>query len=114
MALLISTKAVGPALVFELQGSLDAAQAEKFEAKVNEALDAGHKLLVFDLARLTFLSSMGITVFLKAYRRLEGKGSVRFAALQEDIRHVLDVTGLTLRVEIYPTVEDALVGPRPE
>src|SRR5262245_45129165 len=115
MALLIFTRTLGGAFVFDLHGALDAAHAEKLDATVTEALDAGNTLLIFDLAKTTFIASAGLTVFLKAYRRLqgEGKGAVRFAGLSDDIRNVFNVTGMTLRFELYPTVEDALVGPLP-
>ena len=111
MALLNFTRGIGPALVFELHGSLDGAGAEKLAPQVSKALDEGHHLLIFDLAKLTFVSSAGLSVFLTAYRRLQGTGHVRFAGLQEVVRQVFNITGLSVRVEIYPTVEDALAGP---
>src|SRR4051794_33089734 len=101
MALLIFTREAGPALVFELHGALDNAGAEKLEPKVAEALDAGHKLLIFDLSKLTYVASAGLSVFLAAYRRLQGHGSVRFAGLSDDVRRVFNVTGLTARLELY-------------
>jgi anti-anti-sigma factor len=113
MALLTFTRTVGPALVFELHGSLDTTAAEKFSGRVSEALDAGQRLLIFDLGKMTFVSSAGLSVFLTAYRRLQGVGGVRFTGLQDSVRLVFNVTGLTTRVELYNTVEDALVGPQP-
>ncbi len=113
MALLTFTRTVGPALVFELHGSLDTTTAEKLTARVSEVLDAGQRLLIFDLGKLTFVTSAGLGVFMTAYRRLQGVGSVRFAGLQEPVRLVFNVTGLATRVELYATMEDALVGPQP-
>lgn len=114
MALLIFQRPLGPAQVFELHGKLDNPGAEKFDQQVTEALDSGHVHLLFDLAKLSFISSAGLTVFLKAYRRTQGVGWVRLAALQEDVRRVFDVTGLSARLEIYPTLDDALAGPLPQ
>jgi anti-anti-sigma factor len=111
MALLTFTRTVGPALVFELHGALDGAGAEKLSPQVSQALDEGHHLLIFDLGKLTFVSSAGLGVFLTTYRRLQGTGHVRFAALQDLVRQVFNVTGLSVRVELYATVADALVGP---
>src|SRR5262245_18553880 len=112
MALLTFTRTRGGAPVFDLHRSLDAAHAEKLDAKGTEALDAGNKRLIFDLTKTTFVASAGLTVFLKAYRRLqgEGQGAVRFAGLSDDVKNIFNITGLTARFEIYPTVEDALVG----
>jgi anti-anti-sigma factor len=111
MALLTFTRAMGPALVFELHGSLDGAGAEKLFPQVSKAIGEGHHLLIFDLGKLTFVSSAGLGVFLTAYRRLQGTGHIRFAALQDFIRQVFNITALSVRVELYDTVEDALVGP---
>lgn len=114
MALLIFTESLGPALVFELHGSLDTASAEKLGPRVSEALDGGNQLLIFNLHKLSFISSAGLSIFLMAYRRLQGQGHVRFAGLTEPVRQVFNITGLTSRFEIYATLEDALVGPRPD
>jgi anti-anti-sigma factor len=111
MALLTFTRTVGPAVVFELHGSLDGAGAEKLSPLVSKALDEGCHLLIFDLGKLTYVSSAGLSVFLIAYRHLQGAGHVRFAALQDLVRQVFNLTGLSVRVEVYETVEDALVGP---
>jgi anti-sigma B factor antagonist len=113
MALLTFTRTVGPVLVFELHGSLDAAGAEKLSSQVTKAIDTGHLFLLFDLEKLTFVSSAGLGVFLTAYRRLRETGHIRFAAPQDLVRQVFNITGLGVRVEIYDTVEDALVGPVP-
>jgi anti-anti-sigma factor len=115
MALLLFTRQLGPAHVVELYGSLDNQGVEKLQPRVEEALDAGHKLLLFDLTKLTFLSSAGLSIFLAAHRRLQpAGGAVRFAGLQDAVALVFKVTGLAALFEIYPTVEDALVGPRPQ
>jgi anti-anti-sigma factor len=113
MALLTFTRTFGPALVLELHGSLDNAAAEKLAPRVWEILDQGQRLLIFDLAKLTYVSSAGLTVFLGAYRRLQGIGQVRFAGLPDTVHQVFSVTGLAVRLELYPTVQDALVGPLP-
>jgi anti-sigma B factor antagonist len=113
MALLTFTRRVGPALVFDLHGTLDDSHADKLTATVDEAIQAGERLLIFDLAKVTYISSAGLSVFLVAYRHLQGSGHVRFAALQPAVRQLFNITGLGLRVEIYDSVEDALVGPRP-
>jgi anti-anti-sigma factor len=111
MALRIITRSVGPALVFELHGALDNVTAETLGPLVEKALDGGQRLVVFDLARLDYVSSAGLTIFLTTHRRLKGAGQVRLAALRDPVRQVLNVTGLSLRLDLYPTVEDALAVP---
>lgn len=111
MALLIFTRPLGAALVFDLHGALDSATSEKLEPRISEALAAGHTTLIFDLRKLTFLSSPGLSLFLTTYRRLQGVGSIRFAGMSANVRRVFDITGMTALFQFYPSVEDALVGP---
>jgi anti-anti-sigma factor len=111
MALLIFSRVVGNAEVFELHGSLDTAQAEKLEPRVVTAMDGGVKILIFDLTKLTYVVSAGLRIFLMAYRRLGNRG-VRFVGLTPTVRQIFDVAGLSLRVEMYDTIEDAVVGPK--
>jgi anti-anti-sigma factor len=113
MALLTFTRKVGTARVFELHGVLDGSTADGLSARVSEALAEGERLLLFDLGKLTFASSAGLSVFLAAYRSLQGVGHLRFVALQGRVRQLFNLTALTPRVELYDTLEDALVGPRP-
>jgi anti-sigma B factor antagonist len=113
MSLLTFTRTVGPALIFELHGALDGEATEKLAPQVTEVLDKGQRLLIFDLRKMTYVSSAGLSIFLSAYRRLKGVGAVRFAGLQDPVHLVFKVTALTALVELYDTVEDAVVGPLP-
>jgi anti-sigma B factor antagonist len=115
MALLTFTRTVGPALVFELHGALDGTTADKLSGQIADAIDSAHRLFLFDLARLSFVSSAGLGVFLVTHRRLQPLGGrLRFAALQDSVRLVFKITALEALVEVYNTLEDALVGPVPE
>src|SRR5690242_20509571 len=111
MALNIHSDKVGPARVFELEGALDSTTSDKLDARVQTALDAGESFLIFDLARLSYVSSAGLRVFMLARHRLQDRGKVRFSGLNQDVHRVFDVVGVSPRVEIYETVTAALVGP---
>jgi anti-anti-sigma factor len=108
MPLSIKAREHGPALVFELLGALDCVTAEQLEPLVLAALDAGRLLIVFDLTGLTFVSSGGLRIFLITWRRLQGRGEVRFAGPRPEIRQIFNVTALTTRVDLYPSLADAL------
>jgi hypothetical protein len=106
----------------ELHGSLDSTAADKLAPQVWEVLAQGQRLLIFDLGKLTYVSSAGLTVFLGAYRWLQGVGQVRFtvvllllAASQEDdlpaLLLVQPLPGgrrLSLRVATLAGLQDAL------
>lgn len=113
MALLIFSRPLGPALVFDLHGALDSATTEKLQPRIDQAIAEGHKVLIFDLHRLTFISSPGLSLFLSAYRRLRDSGAIRFVGLSANARRVFDMTGMSVLFELYDSVQDALVGPVP-
>jgi anti-anti-sigma factor len=110
MSLSITTREHGRALVFELLGALDSVTADQLEPLVLAALDAGRRLLVFDLAGVTYVSSGGLRIFLIAWRRTQGHGQVRFANLRPEVRQVFNITALTPRVDLYPSLTDALAA----
>ena len=49
-------------LIVELGGSLDTATAPQLEKELTPALDAQVRDLIFDLAKLTFISSAGLRI----------------------------------------------------
>jgi anti-sigma B factor antagonist len=110
MSLSITAREDGPALVVGLTGDLDAATAPQIDALVLPAIDGGRRLLVFDLSRLRYISSAGLSSFLTAYRRLKGRGALRFAGLNHQVRLLFDSTGMTVRVDLFPTLADALAA----
>jgi anti-anti-sigma factor len=110
MPLSITAREDGPALVFELIGVLDTLTVEQLEPLVQGAIDDGRRLIVFDLGALTFVSSAGLRVFLHAYRQLQGKGRLRLAAPRPEVRQVFNITGLTARLDLYPTLAEALAA----
>jgi anti-sigma B factor antagonist len=113
MPLTIATEPHGPVLVFALTGSLDATTADALERQVSDALDGGTKSLLFDLTNLDYVSSVGLRVFLVAYRRLQpAGGKLQFCGLKPLVRQVFDITGMTARVEMYPGRAEALTARR--
>jgi anti-anti-sigma factor len=113
MSLSIAAREQGPALVFELIGTLDGSTVTQLEPLVLPAIDGGRRLLVFDLTGVRYISSAGLGIFLVAYRRLQGKGTLRFAGLGRQARQLFDITGMTARVELFPTLAEALAAPAP-
>jgi anti-sigma B factor antagonist len=111
MALHITSSRVGPAWVIELDGGLDSTTAEKLDAQVQTALDAGETFLIFDLTKLNIVSSAGLRVFMLARQRLLERGRVRFAGLPAEVRKTFEVVNLNTYVELYDSVTDALVAP---
>jgi anti-sigma B factor antagonist len=74
-----------------LSGRFDGTQAEKAERIFSELV----KSTTVDLAGLDYLSSAGIAVLARAYKRLHGEGNeLKVLNAKEPIRQVLRLAGL--------------------
>ncbi|MBL8795787.1 MAG: STAS domain-containing protein [Planctomycetia bacterium] len=107
----ISQTRSGEVLVVELKGRLDASTTPAVEQAVIGAIDAGAKWLLLDLTGMDYVSSIGLRVFVLAVKRLKtAGGSARFCGVQEPVQRIFDMAGLSMRLEIFPTQESALLG----
>lgn len=112
----MTTSRRGEVTVLALQGSLDVITSPELERKVQELIDAGERRLVFDLERLDYVSSAGLRAFMLGIKQMTAAGGhVRFAGLSKAVRQVFDVAGLSFRLSLLPTVDEAIAGfPQPK
>lgn len=108
MALAISVGGAEIVSVVAVGGELDMTTApELLEAAVS-LIDAGRTRLVLDLEKLTFCDSAGLSVLARVLRRVEADGGALALARPEPmVRSVLDLTGMSDVIEIYPNVAEA-------
>ena len=77
-------------------GRLDGYWAEHLDAGLADAVREGHHRLRLDLSNVSFISSAGIGVLVKYYRRLESiEGSLAIVRASAQVRSVLNMTKLT-------------------
>ena len=81
-------------LTIELAGRLDTMTAPKLEAAVDDNI-AGITQLIFDLSDLTYTSSAGLRVFLKAQKCMNRQGTMVLRNVCPEIVEVFEVTGFT-------------------
>jgi anti-anti-sigma factor len=102
----IETDQASGIVSFILEGRLDAVSSEKAEALIMEAIaDEGRYL--YDLSLLGYISSAGLRVLLattKAIRHREGRFVM--CAPNEDIRHILDISGFASLFPLTDTVDE--------
>lgn len=99
----------GAACVLAIEGFLDAHTAPEFEKAIEQAVQAGHVRLVVDCARLTYISSAGLGVFMSFLEEVrERGGDLKVAALDANVYQVFEVLGFPALLDIEPTVEDAV------
>ena len=82
------------ALTIALSGRLDTKTAPDLEKVVDEQI-AGVTELTFDLAELSYTSSAGLRVFLKAQKLMNRQGKMRIVNVCSDIMEIFEITGFT-------------------
>jgi len=96
------------ARVLALDGFLDAHTAPQFEKVIEDNLKAGRVWLIVDCARLTYISSAGLGVFMSFLEEIrEQGGDLKVASLDDNVYQVFDVLGFPALLDIQPTVEAA-------
>ena len=84
----------GGELTIALTGRLDTQTAPELEKTLEENLP-GTTAVIFDLAGLTYTSSAGLRIFLKARKAVKQKEDIRLIHVCEEIRDILEMTGFT-------------------
>jgi anti-anti-sigma factor len=100
--------------IVSVQGELDLSTAPELETQLEEIVSSGDASLLIDLSSCEFIDSTGIALIVRAWQRLdraadgEGNGKVVISSDNEQVRRVLDITGLELSIPIHSTREQAL------
>jgi anti-sigma B factor antagonist len=84
-----------------LVGELDLANADAFDAALEEAFAAEVPHIVVDMEELTFIDSTGLALLVAALGRSQGNGRLRFVPSQaEAVARVLRLTGIEERLPL--------------
>jgi anti-sigma B factor antagonist len=100
--------------VIEVRGELDLSTAADLEAPLEEAIAAEDGSLLLDLSDCEFIDSTGIALIVRAWQRVEarsqngGSGRLVLCCHNEQVRRVLEVTGLESSIAIFATRDEAL------
>jgi anti-sigma B factor antagonist len=100
----ISRASEGELSVLSLDGFLDAHTAPEFEKAIQAEIDAGRLKLIVDCAKLTYISSAGLGVFMGFIEEIrEKKGDIKICGLSAKVRNVFDLLGFSA---IYDIMDD--------
>ncbi len=107
----MKTESRGSVLVVTVAGSLDALTAPELADAISTQLRAGNKNLVADLAGLEYTSSAGLRVLLNGVKEArQNGGDLRLAAVQPNVKKVLDLSGFTSIMKSFPDVDAAVAS----
>jgi anti-sigma B factor antagonist len=91
-----------------LDGYLDAHTAPQFENAIQEEMEAGRTRLVVDCAKLTYISSAGLGVFMSFIEEIrEAGGDIKLAAIPPKVYQVFEVLGFPALFDMLETTEAA-------
>ena len=91
-----------------LKGRLDTQSYAQCEERLEPFLIASTKVLVFDLAQLDYLSSMGLRVLMKTSKALtELGGKCLLTSMQPPIKTVIDIANALPAQNIFASVAEA-------
>ena len=94
--------------VLRLDGSVDPTTYKQFESTVRWLNKQGILVLAVDMAKLTYISSSGLSLLVKAQtERLKRKGNVVLVRPQTPIVNILKILGLTEVFRIASSIEEA-------
>lgn len=96
--------------MLEVSGEVDMLTAPQLEEAVGRALDDAPKVLVLDLAKVTFLASAGLSVLTRSHQRSATATSLRVVADNEHTLRPLRLMGMDRELHTYPTRDAALTA----
>jgi anti-sigma B factor antagonist len=107
----------GGGRVVAVRGELDLGTAPELEGPLDEAIGAKEPLLI-DLSECEFIDSTGIAMIVRAWQQLangdggEGNGRVVICSANEQVRRVLEITGLEVSIPVHESRDAALAALR--
>jgi anti-sigma B factor antagonist len=108
----------GGVRLLEVHGELDLSTAPQLEGPLDDAVSAADAAVLIDLAGCTFIDSTGIALIVRAWQRVDaaagngGKGGLVLCCQNEQVRRVLEVTGLERSLRVFPTRDEAAAALR--
>lgn len=90
--------------IVTIRGEIDVATSPELHETLDHVLERGAQLVTVDLSGLTFIDSSGLGVLVGTHKQLREAGgdTIVLRGMQEPVRRVFEITGLT---KLF-TVED--------
>ncbi|MBS1677144.1 MAG: STAS domain-containing protein [Actinobacteria bacterium] len=101
-----------------VHGELDLSTAARLEGPLEEAISSPQAEVLLDLTDCAFIDSTGIALVVRAWRRVDagagngGEGGLVLCTRNEQVRRVLEVTGLEHSLRVFQTRDEAVAALR--
>jgi len=104
--------------LLEVNGELDLSTATQLEEPLEEAVSSPKAAVLIDLTDCTFIDSTGIALVVRAWQRVDagagngGEGGLVLCCQNEQVKRVLEVTGLEHSLRVFATRDEAAAALR--
>jgi anti-sigma B factor antagonist len=104
--------------IVAVRGELDLSTAPDLRGPLDAALEDGQASVLIDLSECEFIDSTGIALIVRAWQQLNGDGGAEAGARlvictdRDQVKRVLDVSGLDQSIPVHATRDDGLAALR--
>src|ERR1700745_3782462 len=99
----IHKERVGDTSVVTASGRLDGIYSSAFANQVGELVTEANPKILIDFSDIDFVTSAGLRALLMLVKRAQAAGGVfALCGLNDQVRHVLDISGFPMMFSIHP------------
>lgn len=110
-AMQIEVERRGQVTVAAVQGNVDGLTSAELSSVLGGEVEGGGHQMVVSLAGVDYTSSAGLRVLLAVVKEARSRGGdVRLAAVRDNVRKVLDLSGFTSILKLFPDVDAAVAS----
>ena len=91
----INKNLTGATLALEVEGRIDTTTAPMLEAELKHSVTSDVQNLIFDFAKVEYISSAGLRVLLAAQKVMKKQGTMTVQHVNDVIMEVFEVTGFS-------------------
>lgn len=102
----------GSVTLLTIRGELDMNTAPELERSLDAAAEAEAPAILIDLSECEFIDSTGVALIIRTWQRVDrdgggGNGRLVLCCPNNQVRRLLDITGVESSISMHDSVEDA-------
>jgi anti-sigma B factor antagonist len=95
--------------ILELNGRLDSLSSPILEKRLLDLIANNERQLIIDFSQLSYISSVGLRVFLIASKQLKTvNGRMVLCGQSAEVKGIFDMTGFSQLFKIFPSQKEAM------
>ena len=104
----VETDSADDFAVIRLEGAVDAHTAPQFEEAVQTVIEAGQNKIIVDCAKMSYISSAGLGVFMGFIEEVRDEGGdIKVCGLSDKVKQPFEILGFESLYDFCPDVASA-------